>query len=87
MRRRKRKINLRLLGEPLEPSQSAEQAKDVRQQLWLIYSQLKDAESDPNQRLELLVCSREDLGRMLNEMNRQFEPFLPSACQKPKSPH
>jgi hypothetical protein len=45
--------------------------QDVRQKLWLIYSQLKDAESDPNQRLELLERSRVELGRVLNEMNRQ----------------
>ena len=44
---------------------------DIRHQLWLIYSQLKDAESDPDQRLELLERSREDLGKVLNEMNRQ----------------
>ena len=47
---------------------------DVRHQLWLIYSRLKDAESDPDQRLELLEHSREELGQVLNEMNRQFGP-------------
>lgn len=44
---------------------------DILHQLWLIYSQLKDAESDPGQRLELLERSREELGEVLNEMNRQ----------------
>ena len=86
MPRRKREITPTLPIEPLDPSQSVEQAKDVRHQLWLIYSQLKDAESDAAQRLELLECSREDLGRVLNEINRQDELFLASVNQKPKSP-
>lgn len=45
---------------------------EIRHQLWLIYSQLKDAEAegDPGRRLELLECSREELGQVLNEMNR-----------------
>ena len=86
MPRRKREITPTLPIEPLDPSQSVEQAKDVRHQLWLIYSQLKDAESNAAQRLELLERSREDLGRVLNEINRQDEPFLASGSKKPKSP-
>lgn len=45
---------------------------EFRHQLWLIYSQLKEAESegDPGRRLELLECSREELGQVLNKMNR-----------------
>lgn len=41
-------------------------------QLWLIYSQLKDAESDSSKQLELLERSREELGELLNEMYRRF---------------
>ena len=51
-------------------------ANDLRHQLWLIYSQLKDAESDPERRLELLERSREALGQVINAMNRQAEPGL-----------
>jgi hypothetical protein len=43
---------------------------DVCHQLWLIYAQLKDAESDPDRRLELLQRSREELGQAVNAMNR-----------------
>lgn len=53
--------------------------EDVRQQLWLIYSQLKDAESDPEQRLNLLQQSREELGRVINRLNQQAEPGLYAA--------
>jgi hypothetical protein len=59
---------------------------DVRHQLWLIYSQLKDAESDPDQRLELLERSREELGEVLNEMNRRSSFLLISVNHEPKSP-
>jgi hypothetical protein len=44
---------------------------DIRHQLWLIYSQLKDAESDEVQRLEQLECARERLGDLINELTRQ----------------
>jgi hypothetical protein len=50
--------------------------EDIRHQLWLLYSQLKDAESDPERRLELLQQSREELGVIINQMNRQAEPAL-----------
>lgn len=47
---------------------------DVCHQLWLIYAQLKDAESDRDRRLELLQRSREELGQAINAMNRsRFE--------------
>ena len=71
MLRPKQQITLSLPIESLDPSASGEEAKDVRHQLWLIYSQLKDAESDPTERLELLERSREELGRVLNQMNRR----------------
>ena len=50
--------------------------KDLCHQLWLIYSQLKDAEDDQEKRLELLSRSREELGQVINQMNRQAEPGL-----------
>jgi hypothetical protein len=46
-------------------------AEDIGQQLRLIYSQLKDAESDPEKRLELLERSREELGQMIDKMDRK----------------
>ncbi len=49
--------------------------KDFRHQLWLIYSQLKDAEDDSDKRLELLSRSRQELGEIINQMNRQAEPI------------
>lgn len=49
---------------------------DLRQQLWLIYSQLKDAENDPDQQLQLLQRSREELGEIINQMNQQAQPEL-----------
>jgi hypothetical protein len=45
---------------------------DFLHELWLIYTQLKDAESKSDQRLELLECSREQLGKVLNRLYRQF---------------
>ena len=59
---------------------------DVRHQLWLIYTQLKDAESDPDKRLELLEHSREELGKVLNEMYRQPSFLLISVNHELKSP-
>jgi hypothetical protein len=46
------------------------EATNARHELWLIYVQLKDAESDSVRRLELLQHSREELGRVLNSMAR-----------------
>jgi len=51
---------------------------DFHHQLWLIYSQLKDAETDAVQRLELLEYSREKLGKVLNELIRQTS-YIPYA--------
>jgi len=51
---------------------------DFHHQLWLIYTQLKDAESDATQRLELLEYAREGLGKLINELSRQ-DSFLISA--------
>jgi hypothetical protein len=51
-----------------------DEAGDACHQLWLIYVQLKDAESDAERRLELLERSREELGRVLNSMTRQCNP-------------
>ncbi len=51
--------------------------EDIRHQLWLIYEQLKDAESsDPERQLELLQRSRDQLGQAINQLNRQSEPGL-----------
>jgi len=58
---------------------------DFRHQLWLIYSQLKDAESDPHKRLELLEHSREELGKVLNDMNKQTNFLLISVNHELKS--
>lgn len=52
---------------------------DFRHQLWLIYEQLKDAEADPDRRNELLEKSREELGKVINQMHRQAEPGLYAA--------
>lgn len=51
---------------------------DLRHTLWLIYSQLKDieSESDPIRRSELLQQSRQELGEVINQLNRQTEPAL-----------
>ena len=51
-------------------------ANDVHHQLWLIYSQLKEAEGDTLNRLDLLQRSRIELGQVLNTMNRQLFPYL-----------
>jgi hypothetical protein len=50
--------------------------EDWRHQLWQIYEQLKDAESDPERQLELLQRSREELGQVINQLHRQSEPGL-----------
>jgi hypothetical protein len=50
---------------------NVDEGNSIRHQLWLIYSQLKDAECDSERRLDLLERSREELGRVLNAMNRQ----------------
>ena len=41
---------------------------DFHHELWLIYTQLRDAESDATQRLELLEYAREGLGKLINKM-------------------
>lgn len=51
-------------------STQTSEAKEVCHKLWLIYAQLKDAENDPERRLELLQRSREELGQTVNGMNR-----------------
>ena len=57
-----------------------EEDHDHRHQLWVIYSQLKDAENDSERRLELLQQSREELGRVINKLNRQHFSIPKSAC-------
>ena len=47
---------------------------DFRHQLWLIYERLKDAESDSERQLELLQKAREELGDVINQLNRVAEP-------------
>ena len=44
---------------------------DAYHELWLIYNQLKDAESDPDKRLEYLEIARERLGHILNFITRE----------------
>lgn len=39
---------------------------ELQHQLWLIYTQLKDAEHDQEKRLELIEHSRQELGKVLN---------------------
>ena len=51
-------------------TETVDELIDVCHQLWLIYSQLKDAEGAPDQRLELLEDSRVELGRLINQLNR-----------------
>ena len=51
-------------------TQFVDELNDVSHQLWLTYSQLKDAESTPDQRLELLEHSREELERQINRLNK-----------------
>jgi hypothetical protein len=50
--------------------------EDMQHKLWLIYSQLKEVENDPEQRSDLLQRSREQLGEVINELNRQAQPDL-----------
>ena len=47
-------------------------------ELWLIYSQLKDAESDSEKRLDLLEDSRFQLGKVINRLYRLFDLFYPN---------
>lgn len=49
---------------------------DIRHQLWLIYEQLKEAEGDLERQSELVQRSREELGQVINQLNRQAEPAL-----------
>ena len=70
---------------PLEPLPIAEQS-NFRHELWLIYSQLRDAENDPVKRLTILERSRQELGMVLNEMNRPSTNFLNPTNHQPKSP-
>ncbi|MBY0548048.1 MAG: hypothetical protein K2W95_12205 [Candidatus Obscuribacterales bacterium] len=50
--------------------------EELRHQLWLIYSQLKDAEADEKLRFELLANAREELGNVINQLNRLASPGL-----------
>jgi hypothetical protein len=45
---------------------------DIRHQLWLIYEQLNDAESDSERQLELLQQSRQELSEIINQLNRRL---------------
>ena len=47
-----------------------EEWNEIRHRLWLIYCDLKEAESDPDQRAELVQACRELLGKALNDMSR-----------------
>lgn len=47
-------------------------------ELWLIYCLLKDAETDPDARLQLISSARTQLGRVVNVLNRsRTEPKSP----------
>jgi hypothetical protein len=47
-------------------------------ELWLVYCQLKDAQSDPVACAELIRSARERLGRAVNTLNRLLaEPKSP----------
>lgn len=43
---------------------------ELAHQLWLLYSQLKDSENDAKRRLELLEKTRDELGQLINELQR-----------------
>lgn len=49
---------------------------EVQHRLWLIYGQLKEAETDAEQRLALLEQSRDELGQILNCINRSHATTL-----------
>jgi hypothetical protein len=59
-------------------TQSNGNGKDPTHELWLIYCQLKHAETEPEAREQLISSARYRLGRVLNALNHfRFEPELP----------
>jgi hypothetical protein len=48
-------------------------------ELWLIYCLLKDAETDPDAREQLITSARGRLGRVVNTLNR-YSLRSKSAC-------
>jgi hypothetical protein len=57
-----------------QSSQNNDNSKAPTHQLWLIYCQLKHAETEPEAREQLISSARYQLGRVLNVLNRfQFE--------------
>ena len=54
--------------------QDSDTQPDPIHELWLIYCQLKDAETDPDDREQLITSTRIRLGHALNLLRRyQFE--------------
>jgi len=57
-----------------QSTQNNDNSKDPTQELWLIYCQLKNAETDPEVREQLISSARYRLGRVLNALNHfRFE--------------
>ena len=57
-----------------QSKQDNDNGKDPTHELWLIYCQLKHAETEPETREELISSARYRLGRVLNALNRfRFE--------------
>lgn len=54
--------------------QDIDTGEDLTHELWLIYCDLKDAETDPDARV-LVSSARERLGHLVNVLNRlRVEP-------------
>jgi hypothetical protein len=61
-----------------QPMQQDDTCVDPIHELWLIYCRLKDAETDPDAREQLLSSARTQLGCVLNALNRfQLVPKSP----------
>jgi hypothetical protein len=66
------------MEEKKENVQDNDKCDEPIHELWLIYSQLKDAETDLTNRQELISGARARLGCALNALNRfQLEPKSP----------
>ena len=65
--------------------QHSSKYQDPFHELWLIYCLLKDAETDPESRLQLVSSARAHLGQVVNALNRsRFEqtPHSPDALDR-----
>jgi hypothetical protein len=57
-----------------QSTQTNDNCKEPTHELWLIYCQLKHAETEPKAREQLISSARYRLGRVLNALNRfRFE--------------